>query len=271
MTVSFAQPWTVTLPTMLEMRIAASIPSGSRRSTFFWAKTCDDSNTIAAATTIAMTRSRPRWRLTTRTVLSAATGHLGAAPQQIDFLAISARQHLDQRLVGGVARESVPRFQDRLVDGAEARLQLRDRLRRERCFLLIEHVLQDCDVAQIIVLFDCERGERRGRCRRRRARRARRADARRIGVASVVHVDGRSDGGKDCRQHYCCRHHGWATPHSGIPERANLSDRKLVTLDRGANSSPCLARWLDRPGQLRCPGDDLLETLHLGPAYRAAG
>src|SRR5256885_15368910 len=98
---------------MFEMRMAASMPSGSRRSTFFWAATSDGDSANAATITIAILRSRLRRRRVARTFPSAATSHLGAAPQQIDFLAISARQHLDQRLVGGVARESVPPFEDR--------------------------------------------------------------------------------------------------------------------------------------------------------------
>src|SRR6476619_5379818 len=133
----------MTLPTMFEMRMAASMPRGRLRSTFFWAPSIDGmkSNT---ATLSASARAR-RLRFHAVPPVSAATSHLRGAAQQIDFLAVGAGQHFDERLVGGIARERVSRLEDRFVDGAQARLELCHGFRRQRRFLLIEHVLQHGD------------------------------------------------------------------------------------------------------------------------------
>src|SRR3954463_1019614 len=131
------------------MRKAASIPSGSRRSTFFWA-----SAGVAAKPAAS---SKPRKRL-------AATRHLRCAAQQIDLLSVVRREHLDQDLVRRVASESISRFENRFVDSAQTRLELSNRLRRQRRFLLVENVLQRSGGAQIVVLFNRERSEAGRRC-----------------------------------------------------------------------------------------------------------
>src|SRR2546423_6205080 len=87
------------------------------------------------------------------------TSQLRGASQQIHFLSVAGGEHLDQQLVGGIARERIPRFENRFVDRAEARLELGDGLGSERCFLLIEQVLKQARRAQVIVLLDREGGE----------------------------------------------------------------------------------------------------------------
>src|SRR6266550_6290367 len=116
-TVSLVQPWTMTLPTILTMRSAPSIPSGCLRSTFFWASTGEESSSIAAATPVS--------------AILAPTRHLRGPAKQIYFLPVGTGQHLDQHLVGGVTGQRVARFENCFVDRAQTRLELSDCLRRQ--------------------------------------------------------------------------------------------------------------------------------------------
>src|SRR5712671_5249274 len=159
MTVSLFQPCTTTLPTMLAMRSAPSIPNGSLRSTFFCAAAGDVQN--ASATAIMSSRWRDARNRKRLTVVLGATRQLRGAPQQIHLLPVTRGEHFDEHLVRWVAGECIPRLQNRFVDGPQARLELRDGLGRERCFLLIEQILQHGSGSQVVVLLgrkSCETG-----------------------------------------------------------------------------------------------------------------
>src|SRR2546423_8234819 len=145
--VCLLHPCTVTVPTMLMMRNAPSMPSGNRRSTLLCARVGVAANSAATV--------RPA-------NLLAATCHLGRAAQQIDLLPIVRRQHVDQNFVGGITSECISRLQNCLVDRAQTRLELRDSLRREHRLLPIEYILQRFNRAQVVVLLDRKRGEAGG-------------------------------------------------------------------------------------------------------------
>src|SRR6185436_20759719 len=123
-TVSLAHPCTTTLPTMFITRKAPSMPSGIRRSIFFWAASGDASVNASIATITAVRSLR-------------ATSHLRRSPQQIHLLLVVRRQHFDQQLVRRIARQRVARLENGFVDGAQARLQLRDGLGRQHRLLLV--------------------------------------------------------------------------------------------------------------------------------------
>src|SRR5689334_634610 len=150
-TLSLFHPCTVTLRNTFLMRNAPSMPSGSRFSTLVCA-----SVGVAMNNTATARPARPANPL-------AATCHLGCAAQQIDFLSIVCRQHIDQHFVGGITRQRIPRLEYRLVDRAEACLELRDSLRREHRLLSIKNLLQGFNSAEVVVLFDRKRGEAGGR------------------------------------------------------------------------------------------------------------
>src|SRR5687767_9408161 len=107
------------------------MPTASLRSIFFCAES-GVASVVAARSAIRM-----------RGFKSASPRHFGSAAKQVHFLPVARGKHLDQHLVRRIAGERVPRLEDSLVDGAEARLQLSNRLRREHSLLAVEQLLQD--------------------------------------------------------------------------------------------------------------------------------
>src|SRR6266480_3118758 len=142
-TVSLLQPWTTTVPTMFMTRNAPSIPRGIRRSIFFWAASGEGKARISIAPRIAAK-------------LLGATRHLRRPAQQVDLLLVVRRQHVDEQLVGWIARQRAACLLNRFVNGAQTRFQLSDSFGGERRLLLIEQVLQRARLPEIVVLLDCE-------------------------------------------------------------------------------------------------------------------
>src|SRR5688500_7697634 len=103
----------------------------SLRSTFFCAKS-------GVATSVA-----PRRESSTPSFKSASSRHFGSAAKQVYLLAVARGKHLDQHPVRWVTGECVPRLENCLVDGAEARSELHDGFRRQHLLLAVEQLLQN--------------------------------------------------------------------------------------------------------------------------------
>ena len=104
------------------------------------------------------------WQRGKRVCILGPTRQLSRTAQQIHFLPVAGREHLDQHFISGITGERIPRLENRLVDRAQARLELGDGFRRERSFLLIEQILKHARGSEVVVLLDREGGESSRRC-----------------------------------------------------------------------------------------------------------